>query len=437
MKPDIRARLKAFSNSLIDAPLEPNDRCYVPHLGKPDGTGDPIVDIYNRISWSEAASVSLLSGHRGSGKSTELRRLRKLLEDEGCVVFLCDMYDYMNMTTQVEISDFFISIMGALNDAYYAKFGENPAQENYWERLVNFLNTDVRLEGLTLEASTPGVKGGIKASLKDDPSFRRQLQTGLKGHVARLVQEAHEFAVSVVQEVRRKTVDPNKKVVFLVDSVEQIRGVGADADTIHSSVENLFSAHADSLHIPLLHVLYTVPPYMTALSPALGRHLGGGIICHLPSIHVFKERSAIPDDAGLAIMKSIISCRYPDWQQIITEPNLERLALATGGDFRNFFRIVDNALIKSGGLDSLPIPESIIKETENHLRREMLPIAADDMLWLKEIAESKSPKLKNIKDLPQLARFFETCLILNYRNGDDWYDVHPLIRELVLNANGV
>ena len=434
MKTEIRAKLKAFNNKLEDAPLEPGNQCYVTHLGKPDGTGDPIVELYDRISWSEAASVTLLSGHRGSGKSTELRRLRKLLEDDGCVVFLRDMGDYMNMTTQVEISDFFISIMGALNDAYYEKYKENPAKESYWERLINFLNSDVKIEGLTLEASTPGVKGGIKASLKDDPSFRSQLQTELKGHVARLVQQAQEFADSVVEAVRRNTNDPNKKVVFLVDSVEQIRGVGADADKVHSSVENLFSAHADSLHFSSLHVLYTVPPYMTALSPALGRHLGGGVICHLPSIHVFKERSADKDDDGLAIMKRIISCRYPDWEQIITAPHLERMALATGGDFRNFFRMVSTALIKSGGLDALPIPESIIVETENHLRREMLPIAADDMLWLKKIAESKSPKLKNIANLPQLARFFETCLILNYRNGDDWYDVHPLIRELVRNA---
>ncbi len=417
-----------------DTPLEPDNPCYVPHLGKPDGTGDPIVELYNSISWSEAASVTLLSGHRGSGKSTELRRLRKLLEEDGCVVFLRDMGDYMNMTTPVEISDFFISIMGALNDAYFEKYNENPAKENYWERLVNFLNSDVKLDGLTIEASAPGVKGGIKASLKDDPSFRSRLQTGLKGHVARLVQEAHEFAVSVVVAVRDKTNNSNKKVVFLVDSVEQIRGVGADADYVHSSVENLFSAHADSLHIPLLHMLYTIPPYMTALSPALGRHLGGGVICHLPSIHVFKECTAVKDDDGLKIMKRIIECRYPDWEQIITTPHLERMALVTGGDFRNFFRMVGNALVKSGSVDSLPIPESIIEDTENHLRREMLPIADDDMLWLKEIAESNSPKLKNIKNLPQLARFFETCMILNYRNGDDWYDVHPLIRDLVRNA---
>ncbi len=29
--------------------------------------------------------------------------------------------------------------------------------------------------------------------------------------------------------------------------------------------------------------------------------------------------------------------------------------------------------------------------------------------------------------LPELARFLETHLILCYRNGKEWYDVHPLI----------
>lgn len=32
-------------------------------------------------------------------------------------------------------------------------------------------------------------------------------------------------------------------------------------------------------------------------------------------------------------------------------------------------------------------------------------------------------------DLPQLARFFDTNLVLNYRNGEDWYDVHPLLAD--------
>lgn len=224
MKPEIRAKLKLFHNSLKNEPIEPDDRCYVRHLEEVDGTGDPIKELFNRISYSESESVTLLSGNRGSGKSTELRRLRKLLEDDGCVVFLSDMRDYMNMTTQVEISDFFISIMGALNDAFFAKYNKNTAKENYWERLVNFLNNEVRIIDLNFKA------------------------------------------------------------------------------------------------------------------------------------------------------------------------------------------------------------------TEDHLRREMLPIAAEDMAWLKKIAESKEPELETISALLQLARFFDTGMILNYRNGADWYDVHPLLRELVRNA---
>jgi energy-coupling factor transporter ATP-binding protein EcfA2 len=433
MKTEIRAKLMAFAKSLKDEPLDPDNRCYVRHLEKADGTGDPIKELFNKISFSESSSVTLLSGHRGSGKSTELRRLKKYLEDDGCVVFLSDMRDYLNMTTSVEISDFFISLMGALNEAYFTRFGKNPANENYWERLVNFLKQDVKIGDISFEASMPGVKGGIKASLKDDPTFRQKLQEGLKGHIARLVQEAHEFAVSVVVAVRKETNDPDKKVVFLVDSVEQIRGVGADADHVHRSVENLFSAHADSLHIPLLHVLYTIPPYLTPMSPALGRHLGGGVICHLPSVHVFKERTAIEDEQGLNIMKQVITCRFPNWEQVITEADLRKMALASGGDFRNFFRLITTTLTKADG-DSLPISESIVRAAEDHLRREMLPIAEDDMVWLSKIAESKDVKLATKELLPRLAGFFDTSLIQNYRNGADWYDVHPLLRELVKNA---
>jgi hypothetical protein len=90
-------------------------------------------------------------------------------------------------------------------------------------------------------------------------------------------------------------------------------------------------------------------------------------------------------------------------------------------------------LTKADG-DSLPISEAIVTAAEDHLRREMLPIAEDDMVWLQKIAVSKDVKLATKELLPRLAGFFDTSLIQNYRNGADWYDVHPLIRELVRNA---
>lgn len=55
--------------------------------------------------------------------------------------------------------------------------------------------------------------------------------------------------------------------------------------------------------------------------------------------------------------------------------------------------------------------------------------AAADRGWLRRISESKSAELPEVRELSTLARYFDTNLIQNYRNGEDWYDVHPLIRH--------
>jgi len=41
--------------------------------------------------------------------------------------------------------------------------------------------------------------------------------------------------------------------------------------------------------------------------------------------------------------------------------------------------------------------------------------------------------LPDVERLPALARFLDTHLALCYRNGREWYDLHPLIRENVLS----
>lgn len=75
------------------------------------------------------------------------------------------------------------------------------------------------------------------------------------------------------------------------------------------------------------------------------------------------------------------------------------------------------------------MPDQVIEQTSNHLLREMLPIANDDKKWLREISANKKPNLESINHLPDLARFFDNNLVLNYRNGTDWYDVHPLLKN--------
>lgn len=94
-------------------PLTPDHPYYVNILGATPEK-DPVRRLWQRIEFSSSESVNLLTGFRGNGKSTELRRLKKLLEDNGCTVFLVNMLDYLLMTKPVELSDFILSLMVSL-----------------------------------------------------------------------------------------------------------------------------------------------------------------------------------------------------------------------------------------------------------------------------------------------------------------------------------
>jgi len=427
LTPEVRARLKAFFQNLEDKALEPTDAFYVPFHQQMSPQSDAISEVATRISWSETASVHLLSGQRGSGKSTELRRLRTLLLSEGCDVFLLDMRDYMNMTKPVEITDFLVSIMAALTDTLDS-LDKGVLRDLFKTRILDCITTRMKIDKAELAVGNTAFKVGIGASLKEDPSFKGLLQKQLRLHMAQLVNEAHTFAAEVVVEIRKRT-GADRKVVLLVDSVEQLRAEGGeDANALYKSVEELFFGHADALHLPLLHVVYTIPPYLVPLVPSLGRVLGGGTIFSLASIKV-RGRDGQPLPQGLGLMERIMDKRSPDWSEVFTREQLHRMALSTGGDLRDFFRLAQSCIVKAamGTKGTLPLPESVLDDAENHLRRDMLPLAEADKEWLKRITETKKPGLKEIQHLPQLARFLDTHLVLNYRNGEDWYDVHPLL----------
>lgn len=419
-------QLKTFHNNLSDVALAPDDPRYVAVFddsNDPD-KDDPISEIATNISFAESASVNLLTGPRGSGKTTELKRLSHTLSANDCIVFHCDMSRYMNMTTAVDVTDFLICVMAAFNDAVVEKYQKDFSQRSFTTRLSDFFNREVKIEDAAFKSNI----ANIKASLKDDPGFKVQLQQSLKGRVSQIVGEAHQFAQEVVTFIRKQNKNPDTKVVLLVDSVEQIRGVGADAPIVYQSVENLFEAQAVHLKFPMMHILYTIPPYVSALAPGVARVLGGNPVQTLPSIHV-RTRQGDDDANGLKLMFDIVNKRHDAVDTFFTVEQIHELARLSGGDLRNFFRFVRQCLIKVAASTGYPLPlnEQLLIRVVNQFRREIF-LAQDDMEWLRKINDSNNHQLISQEALPKFARFLDTGLVLNYRNGEDWYGVNPLIK---------
>jgi energy-coupling factor transporter ATP-binding protein EcfA2 len=403
-------------------PLEPNDPYYVERFSG-EANRDPIQRLQLEIQWAASESVHLLTGFRGNGKSTELRRLKRLLEDEGHVVFLVNMLDYLIITKPLELSDFILSLMVALSEEAGKKegLGLQPLATSYWERLGNFLQSKIQLESLTLKSGPVG----LGAKLKNEPDFKTRVQEKLRGHLDHLVRDAQEFVDGLVRQIRTQKGGPEVKVVLLVDSVEQIRGQGTDAQKVHNSVVELFSGQAYNLAFPKLHVLYTVPPYLPALSKNLGRLLGGRTITQWPNIHV-RHKDGAQDGQGLALMQEIIAKRCSDWPHIFAPEELARLAYVSGGDLRDFFRLIKDCLV-SFMLPGDQERKGILERAMQAVRNEMLPLADEDARRLAMMHTSKREELPSIDDLSTLARFLDSNIIMNYQNGEPWYDIHPLL----------
>ena len=110
MKPEDNQFLKVFYNAVANRPLEPDDERYVSLYDEALADADPVQQLAQAVEWG-TESVRPFSGYRGAGKSTELRRLKRQLEDSRQLVFLRDMEDYLELSTPVDVGDFLMAVV--------------------------------------------------------------------------------------------------------------------------------------------------------------------------------------------------------------------------------------------------------------------------------------------------------------------------------------
>ncbi len=424
--------LRGFYRALADRPLEPDEAWYVDLY--PDPGADPVEQLITGIEWSDLESTHLFSGFRGTGKSTELRRLRRRLQASGTTkVVLCDLLDYLNLSSTIDISDFLITVAGAFSDALEEDpdlLGSDPSYEGYWTRFVAFLKeTDVEIGGIE-----PDHAAGIKLNLRQDLTFRQRLREQMRGRLGALIADTHDFMAECVALLRKRH-GPDTQVVLLLDSAEQIRGTSlSSAEEVYASVEALFSNHAAALRFRDIHAVCSVPPWLKIRSPGIGGEYSGSQL--LPCVTV-RDRDGKPVQTGLDSLERVVG-RRGDWERLLgSRERLDRLLLASGGYLRDLFRLLQ-AVLRQARTGDLPVNDEAIDMALHEVTNSYLPITRSDALWLAQVMQSHEPELVVHRahdgenaNLYNLSRFFDTHMMLCYRDGREWYDVHPLIRDEV------
>lgn len=444
--------LKSMFQRLHDEPLKlevPADReFYVPvyerlaEAGEPDA--DPVAQLARQISFSQLESVQFFSGFKGSGKTTELLRLKQRLAQDGYIVLYANALDYLNPSGPIDISDLLIAVAGALSDQLRRPevLGKDLKIPDFGERFVALLKK------LKLDASVnlPLPWVSLKAELKESPSFRQSMQKALATHINVLHSEVHSFVQECVKQTdqyqQRLGADP-RSIVFLFDSLEQLRGTLSTEAQVQESVERVFANHLNKLKFPFLHVVYTVPPWLKFATGATGS------MVVLPSVRQWNpDPERTPYAPGQEALSQVLLQRFGEeglirlfgpgesHRESSTQLTPKAQALRAvqplvdhcGGHFRDLLRLVNQAMLAT---QSLPISSRVIEYAIQKTRQDYLPLLVPDARWLQRIGKTRAADPQTPEDRSRLIRFLDGHLVLYLRNGHEWYDVHPLIRQEV------
>ena len=418
---------KVFYNALhVEHALDfskPEDReKYVEGL---HGNKDAVLLLKEAIEVGIGQGVYLFSGQTSSGKSTELRRLQYLLEnnpDESCKVFYLDMSDWLNPERPIELGSFLVAVVSAWVDA----IGRNDHERTIAQRLwALFTKTNIEITGGSVGTDIAGIKTNLQYALQYNDDFLESLRTTVNKGRDSFVNQVQAF----VQDVVSKVCPHNEKCVLLIDSLEKIQGSSSKQDEVMDSVKNMFSQHGRALQLPLVHAVYSIAPYVLEQNRQLPGLLGGAVSVQLPSVHIFQRKSTALDPSGVEKMLQLLTKRFAEWGLFFTQEQVEKIIENTGGDLRDFQRALKVCLLDLDvsqpqvGDQSLEFAWSQIHPT--------LVLESKYLDWLGRVAQSHEAELNNGIDAHVLQRFLNTKHVLAYLNGETWYGIHPLIRKAI------
>lgn len=379
-----------------------------------------LADLNNRDT-----TCQLFSGYRGSGKSTELARLKLLLEEAGYLVLLSDARGYHSLTRDLKIEEMLPLVAGAFGEAAEELLQCGVLAAGWWDRLHEFLEKEVKLE---LTAKMGPIE--LKPALRGDESFLVQLHDRLTGRLHFLAECTHAFVKSTATQLRKKFPD-KRGVVFIFDNLEKLSGPDDEFHRRMQSVEQIFSEHASYMRLPTCHTIYTVPLYLEFLSPRLTEAYDAPLQV-LPTVRVTgraPERERW--EHGVNALRHVLARRLPLSEVFGNDAQIERLILRSAGHLRSLLDMVYDALIRSRRRGLPMSDETVDTAIARFCEKRRAAVRMDGVALLDSVRRNNSLRHVRDDDLRRLAHYLDSHLILCYRNGEGWYDVHPCIHDHV------
>jgi hypothetical protein len=426
---DLAGRRKLYNACHPSEALSPGDPRYVAI----DELGDPahrvrgedwVAGLARAFELSDKPVHLLVTGLPGSGKSTELRRLARRLEDPeraNLLPVIIAAEDVFDLASSIDVPDILFAILDGVERRLLMLESKQPGDamnEGVFQRIWNVLTrTDVELN--KAEFAVPEV-GRLVVELKARPSLRARVRSAVGNQLARIVDEVSEELDVMTGRATRLG---SAGLVVIFDSLEKLRGISSNWSDVLDSAERIFSGGAPHLRLPI-HVLYTIPT-------ALVTRRRFEHVRFMPMIKL-RERDGREFPAGVDAAYEIVTHRVPIevLREILgdqLDPRVRSLIEWSGGYPREIVRLMQSMI----AIEPWPLTDSDFARVLNEVGdqyRKLVPASA--FSWLAQVAIEQYWTLENDEHRLIADQMLSNNAVLRYLNDKDWFDLHPAVRQI-------
>lgn len=369
----------------------------------------------------------VFAGHRGSGKSTLLKRLSIEMQPRHFVVFfsiadLIEMSDINHVNILYAIA---IKLLSAATKQSISISADIQADLIGW---TTSKEKQISEEAIKAEIGfgVDKILSMITAKLQQERSFRKQVEETFAKRITDLVGKMNRVAADI-QIATKKT------VLVIIDDLDKL-DLGM--------VETIYRDNIKSLFSPGFRILFTIP-ISAVQEPVLRGVLmseGVGRVQRLPVAkffpkHEVEKRStkATPEADTFNTFLEVLKRRIP--AELIEPETAKKIVLLSGGVMRELVRITRECciecmvLLDSETEPAIKINDQVLLAAVRDLRNDFaLGVGEKLNQILIYIYQHLEPEDAGS---PEFLNLLQGLYVLEYQNDDLWYDVHPIVVDLL------
>jgi energy-coupling factor transporter ATP-binding protein EcfA2 len=364
----------------------------------------------------------IFAGPRGCGKSTLLKAFAVEMQKDYVVVFF-SVADSIEMSDVTHVNILYTIGVRLLSTASKLKI---DIPRDIQASLLRWMDTTRTTTEETTTKAEVGIGAeilGVGLKLQRERAFREELERKYEKRISELVGKLDRLAGLIQSKI-------NKPVLVVIDDLDKLD---------LSVVETIYRDNVKALFSPAFRIVFTMP--VSAIRESyIMRTLESESValvqfpvtkfftredCHNPKVE--------PNARELKLFEDVLQKRFSSG---LLAPGIARkIALLSGGVIRELMRLARECCTEcmieldiDSTLTDLQIDDQILKTATGNLRNNFAREMGSQSLY--DIAAQVYMTSKLVEG-EGFTRLLHSLMILEYENGELWYDVHPLVLDLL------